>query len=70
MAKQIYYHKLREQAKNAQKWQDLTEEEIGEIYRAGWKNNMDFAEAIQAKLREKNTPKCEYSGLPAVDAYK
>jgi hypothetical protein len=33
----------------------LTEEEIGEIYRAGWKNTMDFAESIQAKLKEKNT---------------
>ena len=36
-------------------WIDLTEEEIGEIYRAGWKNNMDLAQAIQAKLKEKNT---------------
>jgi bifunctional N-acetylglucosamine-1-phosphate-uridyltransferase/glucosamine-1-phosphate-acetyltransferase GlmU-like protein len=35
-------------------WIDLTQEEIGEIYRTGWKNNMDFAEAIQNKLREKN----------------
>ena len=55
---------------NETQWQDLTEEEIGQIYRDGWKNNMDFAHAIQAKLKEKNTPKCEYSGLPAVDAYK
>ena len=56
MAKQIYYHKLREKAKEKpSEWIDLTEEEIGEIYRAGWKNNMDFAQAIQAKLREKNT---------------
>jgi len=36
-------------------WTDLTHAEIGEIYRAGWANNMDFAEAIQKALREKNT---------------
>jgi hypothetical protein len=35
-------------------WVNLTEEEIGELYRAGWANNMDFARAIEAKLREKN----------------
>ena len=36
-------------------WVGLTESEIGEIYRAGWSNNMDFARAIEAKLKEKNT---------------
>jgi len=36
-------------------WVDLTNAEIGEIYRAGWANNMDYAEAIQKALREKNT---------------
>lgn len=36
------------------KWIPLTEEEIGELYRAGWSNNMDFARAIEAKLKEKN----------------
>lgn len=35
-------------------WVDLTAEEIGELYRAGWSNNMDFALGIQAKLRELN----------------
>ena len=35
-------------------WIGLTSEEIGEIYRAGWSNNMDFAQAIEAKLKEKN----------------
>jgi hypothetical protein len=35
-------------------WVDLTNKEIGEIYRAGWANNMDFAEAIQKALKEKN----------------
>jgi hypothetical protein len=35
-------------------WVDLTAEEIGEIYRAGWSNNMDFARVIQAKLKELN----------------
>lgn len=36
-------------------WVDLTHAEIGAIFRAGWANNMDFAEAIQKALREKNT---------------
>jgi hypothetical protein len=35
-------------------WVDLTAEEIGELYRAGWSNNMDFARAIEAKVRELN----------------
>jgi hypothetical protein len=35
-------------------WVDLTNKEIGEIFRAGWANNMDFAEAIQKALKEKN----------------
>jgi hypothetical protein len=35
-------------------WVGLTEDEIGELYRAGWANNMDFARAIEAKLKEKN----------------
>jgi hypothetical protein len=35
-------------------WVDLTNKEIGEIYRAGWANNMDYAEAIQKALKEKN----------------
>jgi hypothetical protein len=35
-------------------WEGLTNKEIGEIYRAGWANNMDFAEAIQKALKEKN----------------
>jgi hypothetical protein len=36
-------------------WVNLTNAEIGEIYRAGWANNMDYAEAIQKALREKNS---------------
>lgn len=39
---------------NQHNWVSLTEEEIGELYRAGWSNNMDFARAIEAKLKEKN----------------
>lgn len=35
-------------------WEDLTNAEIGEIYRAGWANNMELARAIEAKLKEKN----------------
>jgi len=35
-------------------WVNLTTEEIGEIYRVGWANNMELARAIEAKLKEKN----------------
>jgi hypothetical protein len=35
-------------------WVNLTNAEIGEIYRAGWANNMELARAIEAKLKEKN----------------
>lgn len=37
-----------------QNWINLTEQEIGELYKAGWANNMDFARAIEAKVKEKN----------------
>jgi hypothetical protein len=36
-------------------WVNLTTEEIGEIYRVGWANNMELARALEAKLKEKNT---------------
>ena len=36
-------------------WVNLTNEEIGEIYRVGWAANMELARAIEAKLKEKNT---------------
>ena len=36
------------------KWVKLTEEEIGELYRMGWSNNMDFARAIEFALEKKN----------------
>ena len=36
-------------------WVGLTDEEIGEIYRVGWANNMELSRAIEAKLKEKNT---------------
>jgi hypothetical protein len=36
-------------------WVGLTDEEIGKLYRDGWSNNMEFARAIEAKLRSKNT---------------
>ena len=29
-------------------WVSLTNEEIGEIYRVGWANNMELARAIEA----------------------
>jgi len=38
----------------AKEWVELSDAEIGEIFRAGWSNNMDFARALEAKLREKN----------------
>jgi len=37
------------------KWVGLSDAEIGEIYRAGWANNMSFARALEARLKEKNT---------------
>jgi hypothetical protein len=40
--------------KQKRPWVNLTNAEIGEIYRAGWANNMDYAEAIQKALKEKN----------------
>jgi predicted RNA binding protein with dsRBD fold (UPF0201 family) len=41
--------------KQKRTWVNLTNEEIGEIYRVGWANNMELARAIEAKLKEKNT---------------
>ena len=35
-------------------WIPLTEQEIGELYRMGWSNNMDFARAIEFALEKKN----------------
>ena len=35
-------------------WVGLTDEEIGKLYRDGWSNNMEFARAIEAKLKSKN----------------
>ena len=35
-------------------WVGLTDDEIGKLYRDGWSNNMEFARAIEAKLRSKN----------------
>jgi predicted RNA binding protein with dsRBD fold (UPF0201 family) len=40
--------------KQKRPWVNLTSEEIGEIYRVGWANNMELARAIEAKLKEKN----------------
>ena len=41
--------------KTLRPWVGLTDEEIGEIYRVGWANNMELSRAIEAKLKEKNT---------------
>jgi hypothetical protein len=35
-------------------WVSLTESEIGELYRQGWANNVDFATGISNLLKEKN----------------
>ena len=40
--------------KHESTWVNLTNAEIGEIYRVGWANNMELARAIEAKLKEKN----------------
>ena len=45
---------LDRRALDQRKWVKLTEEEIGELYRMGWKNNMDFARAIEFALEKKN----------------
>jgi len=37
------------------KWVGLTDEEIAEIYRAGWSNGADFARTLEARLKEKNS---------------
>jgi hypothetical protein len=42
-------------AQPQREWVSLTDEEIGKLYRDGWSNNMEFARAIEAKLKEKNT---------------
>ena len=34
-------------------WVGLTDEEIGKLYRDGWSNNMEFARAIEDKLRRR-----------------
>lgn len=49
------YHGFKKGYMARREWQGLTDEEIGELYRAGWGNNTDFARAIEAKLKEKNT---------------
>lgn len=48
---------MNDKLKKPKEWIPLTEEEIGDIYKAGWTNNMEFARAIEAKLKEKNTAK-------------
>ena len=36
-------------------WVSLTDEQIFEMYRMGWNNNMDLARAIEQALKELNT---------------
>jgi hypothetical protein len=49
-----YSEGLAAQALGQRKWVKLTEQEIGELYRMGWSNNMDFARAIEFALEKKN----------------
>ena len=35
-------------------WVGLTDQEIGELYRAWWANNTGFARAIESALKNKN----------------
>jgi len=43
------------QALEKRKWTELTDAEIGDLYRAGWSTNKDFARAIEQASKEKNT---------------
>jgi len=45
--------RLKHSPKNKE-WVSLTESEIGELYRQGWANNVDFATGISNLLKEKN----------------
>ena len=36
-------------------WVRLMGAEIGELYKGGWANNLDFPRAIEAKLKKRNT---------------
>lgn len=45
---------IKEALAQPEPWVELTNAEIGEIYRVGWANNMELARAIEAKLKEKN----------------
>jgi hypothetical protein len=38
----------------SKEWKDLTNAEIGEIYRVGWANIMELSRAIEAKIKEIN----------------
>ena len=40
--------------KKEKEWVGLSDAEIGEIFIAGWSNNMSFARALETKLRSKN----------------
>jgi hypothetical protein len=43
------------EAAKQREWQGLTDVEIGDLYRAGWATNKDFARAIEETLKERNT---------------
>jgi hypothetical protein len=53
-ASDISQEPVDETVKDRREWVGLTDEEIGEIYRLGWSQEMELAQAIEAKLKEKN----------------
>jgi len=46
---------LRNKLLKKKEWVGLTDEEIAEIYRAGWSNGADFARTLEARLKDKNS---------------
>ena len=53
-ANDISQEPVDETAKRKHEWVGLTHEEIGEIYRLGWSQEVELARAIEKKLKEKN----------------
>jgi len=52
---EVQRNELRDKLFGNKEWVGLTDEEIAEIYRAGWSNGADFARTLEARLKEKNS---------------
>ncbi len=52
---EVQRNELRNKLLEKKEWVGLTDEEIAEIYRAGWSNGADFARTLEARLKEKNS---------------